>query len=583
MLRIPGAIRRRATVAFVIISVTVLVLAGRLVDIQVVHAAALTRESNSEKTVTTATHGMRGSIVDDTGATLATAVTRYNVQISPYTAEQSGATAMTDAADKIGQVTGLGGPRILSIISAALKINPHSLYAQVVNSIGPSTYDRLVALNVPWMQFIPHQERAYPDGAVAGNILGFVNDSGQAQAGVERADNACLASTNGQTTSQEGADGVTIPGTTLTQKKSRDGGTLKLTINADLQWFAQQQLANVVPALGAQFGMVTVADAKTGQLRAVAQYPTVDPNDVSRTSSSFWGSLAFSTPFEPGSTFKSLTAAALIDQGLATPTTHVLTPGVFTAPGVSLGDAWPHGPIRLTLTGVLMMSSNVGMSILGQRLPDSVRYNYLKQFGIGQPSGIAFPGQSTGLLNPVSEWDAQTKYATMFGQGVSATQIQMVSAYQALANNGVRVPLSLVQGCTLPSGQTVDVPHPTPKRVISAATSHTLMGMLETIPSQGEDANLLKIPGYLIAAKTGTAQEPNGNGGYVSNKYYVSVMGAVPANDPQYVISVNLGYPTTVTSSAAAAPLFRTITSQVIRQYSISPSPTAEPNDPPYY
>lgn len=583
----PKSLRRRSAVAVAFIAAAVLLLGGRLVDLQVVRAAVLQRQSVNAKSVDTTLFGSRGSIVDNTGVTLAATVMRYDVQVSPVAAEQNaktpGSASLVTQTNRIGAVTGQGGAKVLQIIQDALKQNPDSQYAQVIDGIDASTYNKLKALGITWMYFTSYQARTYPDGAVAGNIVGFVSGSGKPQAGVELADNSCLAGENGKETYQIGADGVAIPGSTVVEKAAKDGGTLKLTINSDLQWFAQQQLAQVVPSLGAQFGFVTIADAKTGALRAVAQYPSVDPNNIAATASNYWGSLAFTTPFEPGSTFKSLTSAALIDQGLATPTTHVLTPYEFNEDGASLHDAGYHAPEQLTLTGVLMLSSNVGMSILGQRLNDNVRYDYLKKFGIGASSGIAFPGQSDGILNPVSTWDAQTKFATMFGQGVSATQIQMVSAYQALANQGVRIPLSLVEGCTLPDGKTVDVPKPTPRRVVSASTANTVMQMLETVVTQGEDAKALTIPGYQIAAKTGTAQQPNGKGGYYADKYYVSVMGAVPANDPQYVVSVNIGYPTTITSSAAAAPLFKTIMSQVIKTYRIKPSTTPAPDDPPYY
>jgi cell division protein FtsI (penicillin-binding protein 3) len=581
------SLRRRSAVAVAFIAASVMLLGARLVDLQVVRAAVLQKESVNAKSVDTTLYGSRGSIVDNTGVTLAATVMRYDVQISPSAAEQSAKTAgqktLTKQADEIGAVTGQGGAKILQIIQDALKQNPDSQYAQIINGIDASMYDKLTALNISWVYFTSYQARTYPDGAVAGNIVGFVGSSGKPQAGVELANNSCLAGENGSETYQIGADGVTIPGSTVVQKAAKDGGTLKLTINSDLQWFAQQQLAEVVPSLGAQFGFVTIADAKTGQLRAVAQYPSVDPNNIDATSPNYWGSLAFTTPFEPGSTFKSLTSAALIDKGLVTPTTHVLTPYEFNEDGASLHDAGYHAPEQLTLTGVLMLSSNVGMSILGQRLNDNVRYDYLKKFGIGNSTGIAFPGQSDGILNPVNTWDAQTKFATMFGQGVSATQMQMVSAYQALANNGVRVPLSLIEGCTLPDGKTIDTPKPQPEKVVSAKTANTVMQMLETVVTQGEDSKALSIPGYQIAAKTGTAQQPNGQGGYYANKYYVSVMGAVPANDPQYVVSVNIGYPTTITSSAAAAPLFKTIMSQVIKTYRIKPSTTPAPDDPPYY
>lgn len=574
--------RRRTAATVVAIIAFVGILGFKLVDIQVVRASEIKKTSVIGQQVPSTLYGTRGSIVDANGVTLADTVLRYDVQVSPSVAVLD-KVAFTKDVNAIGAATGQGGAAVQKIISNALAVNPKSQYALVIKGIDVTKYDKLTALNIPWLHMTRNSTRVYPDGAVAGNLVGFVGSDGKPQAGIESSQNACLAAADGSQTYQQALDGTPIPGTTVTQKPATNGGTVQLTIDSDLQWFAQQQLAQVVPALGAKFGFVTVAEAKTGKLLTVAQYPSVDPNNVGATPPNFWGAMSFSTPFEPGSTFKALTAAALIDTGKATPASQVLTPYTFTSPnGANLHDAGYHAPERLTLTGVLMLSSNVGMSILGQRLSSQDRYNYLKAFGIGSSTGIGFPGESSGQLNPVSTWDDQTKYATMFGQGVSATQIQMVSAYQALANGGVRIPLTLVNGCKNADGTVTKAPQSTPTRVISAQTASTTLGMMESVITKGELAKQLNIPGYRIAGKTGTAQQPDGKGGYLPS-YYVSVMGVAPADNPQYVVSVNLGYPTTLTSSAAAAPLFKTIMSQVLKTYRVKPSTSTPPSYSPYY
>ncbi|MDQ1579230.1 MAG: hypothetical protein QOD05_5, partial [Microbacteriaceae bacterium] len=557
------------------------ILGFKLVDIQVVRASEIKKTSVIGQQVPSTLYGTRGSIIDANGVTLADTVLRYDVQVSPSVAVLD-KVAFTKDVNAIGAATGQGGAAIQKIISNALAVNPKSQYALVIKGIDVTKYDKLTALKIPWLHMTRNSTRVYPDGAVAGNLVGFVGSDGKPQAGIESSQNACLAAADGSQTYQQALDGTPIPGTTVTQKPATNGGTVQLTIDSDLQWFAQQQLAQVVPALGAKFGFVTVAEAKTGKLLAVAQYPSVDPNNVGATPPNFWGAMSFTTPFEPGSTFKALTAAALIDTGKATPESQALTPYTFTSPqGAKLHDAGYHAPERLTLTGVLMLSSNVGMSILGQRLSSQDRYNYLKAFGIGSKTG-AFAGESAGILNPVSTWDDQTKYATMFGQGVSATQIQMVSAYQALANGGVRIPLTLVAACKNADGTVTKAPQAAPTRVISAQTASTTLGMMESVITKGELAKQLNIPGYRIAGKTGTAQQPDGKGGYLPS-YYVSVMGVAPADNPQYVVSVNLGYPTTLTSSAAAAPLFKTIMSQVLKTYRVKPSTSTPPSYSPYY
>jgi cell division protein FtsI (penicillin-binding protein 3) len=295
--------------------------------------------------------------------------------------------------------------------------------------------------------------------------------------------------------------------------------------------------------------------------------------------------MMFQNQYEPGSIFKPLTAAALIDSGTATPDSHVVAPDLLEpGDGVEVRDDEYHDPQNLTMTGVLTESSNVGMSLLGTKMSDQKRYDYLKRFGIGSTTGTGFPGEITGELSSPSNWDAQTKYATTFGQGVTTTSAQMLSAYQTLANGGVRVPLTLVEGCKQANGTMTDTPSTKGTRVVSSKASKEVLNMLENVLKGGPISTLpnLQIPGYIVAAKTGTAQEPDGNGGYLPN-YYVSVMGVAPVDDPQYVVSINIGFPTTITSSRAAGPLFKTMMSQVLKDFRVQPSTAAPANYPDTY
>ncbi|ANF31027.1 penicillin-binding protein [Leifsonia xyli] len=574
-------LRRRTAVTVLAVAATVGILGAKLVDIQVVRADALQRQSVTAKEVSTPLLGNRGDIVDADGTVLATTVYTYTAAASPKDAIAGGRDKMVEAAAKIGAITGQGGDAVVALIDAALKADPKSQYVLIKSGMDVGTFDKLDKLPYPWLTFTKKQARSYPNGAVAGNLLGFLSAGGDS--GLEKSENTCLAGQNGEETYQRGADGVAIPGSTVVQKQAKDGGTLKLTIDGDLQWFAEQTLAQQVAATGSKFGFVTVAEAKTGKVKAIAQWPALDPNNIDATDPSYWRLQPLTDPREPGSTFKALTAAMLIDQGKATPTSQVLAPYSWkSGNGADLHDSGYHGPLRLTLTGVLMMSSNTGMSQLGKALSDQTRYDYLKKFGIGESTGLPYPDQSDGVLHPVSEWDDQTKYATMFGQGVSATQIQMVGAYQALANGGTRIPLSFVEGCEHPDGTVTDIPSAKATQVVSAQAASTTLGMMESVVTDGELKKQLQIPGYRVAAKTGTAQQPDGKGGYLPS-YYVSVMGVAPVDDPQYVVSVNLGFPTTITSSAAAAPLFHTIMSQVLKTYRVKPSTSSPAGYPPYY
>jgi cell division protein FtsI (penicillin-binding protein 3) len=319
---------------------------------------------------------------------------------------------------------------------------------------------------------------------------------------------------------------------------------------------------------------------KDAAIMAAADYPSVDPNNVNGVKNTELGSRIFSTPYEPGSTFKPMTAAMLIDAGKASKSTQIVAPGrIYFPNGQYIKDVWDHGDLHMTTAGVLMNSSNTGISILSKRLSKSTRFDYFTKFGVGQKTAVTFPGQSPGLLRPTSGWDQITNFAVAFGQGVSATSAQMASIYQTLGNDGVRLPLKLVEGCTLPDGTVIDVPEQSEGvRAVSAKAAKDTVAMLETIPTIGPLAPLLNIPHYRVAAKSGTAQVESG--GVYTSARTVSVAGLIPADDPQYAVVVTLYKPATIRSSVAAAPTFKKIMTQVIKTFRIEPSTTKAPSIP---
>ncbi|MFC4244810.1 peptidoglycan D,D-transpeptidase FtsI family protein [Gryllotalpicola reticulitermitis] len=593
--------RRRTTFVLVLVLALVTSLVYKLFDIQVVQAQALSAQAAERRGTAVTTYGARGDIVSDDGTLLAGSVLRYDFIASPinalseYTDAQGKALPQAQAltklaADpvmaKLSTITGTPVKTFIADFQGALRANSQSQYAPLVTNVDVPTFDKIQALNIPWLTPVSHPSRTYPDGAVGGNIVGYVNSAGDGAEGLEQQYQQCLQGDNGEETYQRSQDGVAIPGSTKVTKAAKQGGTLETTLNSDLTWFLDQNVATAVKQLGAQFGQASVIDIKSGEIKAAAQYPSVDPNNIDGVPAAYRSkSMMFSNQYEPGSTFKALTAAAMVDTGYATPASHVMTPDTLQGVnGVDISDAEYHPTEDMTLTGILMNSSNVGISELGANMSDQTRYDYYKKFGIGSPTSVPFPAQASGQLTSPSTWDAQTKYATMFGQGVSATMAQMVQAYQAMANGGVMVPLSLVKGCKQSDGTVTDAPKKTSTRVIKASTSKTMLDMLESVVQQGTNAPVLKTPGYRIAAKTGTAQEPNEQGtGYVQGEYYVSVMGVAPVDNPQYLVDVNIGFPTKIKMSNGVAPLFHTVMSQVLKTFRVSPSNSAPSMLPPYH
>jgi cell division protein FtsI (penicillin-binding protein 3) len=431
------------------------------------------------------------------------------------------------------------------------------------------------ALKIPWIYAQLHPSRTYPNGAVAGNIVGFVGTDGP-QAGLERAEDECLASTNGQSTYEKGRDGIQLPGSTVTKTEPKNGGTLKLTIDSDLQWSVQQQIASKSIKIGAKWATAVVVRVKDGHIMALADYPSVDPNNVNGVPTTALGSLAFSTPYEPGSTFKPMTVAMLLDQKKITPRTNIVVPGrIYFPNGQYIGDVFSHSDLRLTPTGVLALSSNVGISVLSKRLDKQTRHDYFAKFGIGTKTAVHFPGESNGSLRPAQDWDQITRFAVAFGQGVSATSAQVAGVYQTLGNGGVRVPLSLVAGCEWPDGTITQLPSTEGTRVVSDSAAKQTVAMLENVVTQGPLSGALTIPGYNIAAKSGTAQVAS-HGNY-TNRRVLSVAGLVPAENPEYAVVVTFGMPATMMTSAIVAPTFTKIMTQVIKTFRVEPSTRPAP------
>jgi cell division protein FtsI (penicillin-binding protein 3) len=577
----PRRSRRRLALAIVVVFAIVGVFAARLVDIQLVQADQLNADSLSKRAISIPTYAARGKIIDSNGVVLADTVNRYDVTASPenialigsggFTRKAKDGTKSTvtvmEAATEIATLTKQDPATVFQTLTK----HPTSNYALVTKEVDTATMRAIGALDIPGIYFQLHPARTYPDGSVAGSLVGYMNTDGPG-GGLELGDNKCLQSTDGSSTYEQGADGVQIPGSVVTTKASTPGGTLKLTIDSDLQWFAQQAIAEQGTAIGAQSGTAIVLRVKDFHLMAVADWPSVDPNNINGTPLGNVGSLAFSAQYEPGSVFKAMSAATIIDTGTGTSTMQATVPWHWVSPeGAIVNDFAPHPIQHLTLTGVLQNSSNVGISMLGSQVPEKTRLEYMKRFGLDQTTAVKFLGEATGSIQPLP-WDSQTHYNVLYGQGVSATALQVAQIFGTLGNGGLRLPTTLVESCTKPDGTVTDVPSTTGIRVVSETTAKTVTNMLESVVQGGDLSQAVKIPGYRVAGKSGTAEVAS-NGRYTGDRV-VSFAGIAPAENPQYVVVVTYTKPATMKSSAAAAPTFKKIMSQVLTKYRVPPSTT---------
>ncbi len=574
--------RRRTVLALAVIVAVMCGFLVRLVDIQVVSAAAnVTQSVDWSLGTSREIDGARGKIVDSNGTVLAESQLVYDIDMDPSimlgleTAKTPPKLPWAQASDKIAQILGEKGDAIRAVVADRLKEDPEAKWVQLKKGVSADQFLKLRALDLVYLQPNPRSVRVYPNGAVAGNLIGFIAGNGDKE-GLEEAQNQCLSATKGKESFLTGKDGVVIPGSQQ-EKPAIDGGTVKLTINTELQWYLQQMISEEVKAQAAKAGTVTVVEVGTGKIRAAAEFPSVDPNDPGAVNPEDRGSRIFSTSFEPGSTFKAITAASVMEYANADASTSITGASSHEEfpNGAVINDAFEHPAYDYTLAGALIDSSNVALSKFGDMVTDQQRYDELVKFGVGSKTAIDFPGEASGIIHPVKDWDYQSHYTTTFGQYYTVTAPQVASAYQAIANGGVKIPLSLVESCTDGTGRVTYAPAPKPQRVFDATKDAELSRMIENVAEQGSVSDLIKVPGYRIAAKTGTAQKPDPEtGAYKEGIYFTSMVGYAPADHPEYVVVVTLDEPTRVTSSAATAPAFQKAMTQVLKTYRVQPSTT---------
>jgi cell division protein FtsI (penicillin-binding protein 3) len=421
----------------------------------------------------------------------------------------------------------------------------------LARNVPQSAADRVKALNEPGVDMTPSYTRAYPNGDLAANIVGFTDASAKTgalrgEAGLEEEYNSVLAGRAGSEEEEESPEGTPIPLTEANLSPAVPAKSLRLTINAYIQNEAEQVCQQRVAQTSARDCSIVVMQPHTGAILAMAQWPTYNPSDV--TSVAQTTNIAVSNVFAPGSTLKPVTVAAALEKGGQTPMSPYTIPDqIVMDHQFTFHDAEYHPTVRYTIAGIVAHSSNVGMVQVAQHITPMQQYDYLRAFGLGSVSGLGAPGESAGLLPRPGSADywGDDRFEFSFGQGLGVTAIQMASIYATIANGGVRVQPTLVAGTTSSTGAFTPAPRPPRRRVILAKTARELMTILQQVPEvdaqAGEPWGL--IPGYLVAAKTGTAQVPDPGDPGCLCQYGSSYIGIAPANHPQIVVAVNIQDP----------------------------------------
>ena len=530
----------------------------------------LAQEARDKRLSTYAVIGARGEITDRDGVALASSVERYNISVNQLlVGEYKGDGTPEDPPGALGVARRLAP--LLDKDPAVLggELVGDRKFKYLVKGVLPSVAREIFSMRLPGINIDKVADRVYPNGNLAGNVIGFVNSNGQGLEGLEAALDDRLKGTPGTEVVERGAKGQRVPGGYFEDTPATTGESVRLTLDSDIAWKAQSLLDAQVKATGSDSGTVVVLDIPSGELLALADSGARDPNNPGDAAA---GSLApsISNVFEPGSTGKVITMAAVLEEGLATPTDTWTVPYQYTIEnGQVFKDSHPHETQRLTTTGVLAESSNTGTVQIGSLLTIDQRYAWLERFGLGSRTGVELKGESPGSF--ADRNNNRTPYAVLFGQAVAVNALQATQVFATVANGGVRVQPHIIKGWTSPDGRYTESDEPARTRIISKETADTVMTMLESVVDDGTGSSAA-IPGYRVAGKTGTAQNWV-NGG--KQGITASFIGVVPADEPRLAISVILHNPrTSEYGGVVAAPVFREIGTYALSELGVPPSGT---------
>ncbi len=539
------------------------IYAGRVFDLMVLKGGDLAAMGQNQRSRTLPLPADRGPIYDSEGAPLAITVESRNV-----TADQNLISDPAGAAARLSPMLGIDQATLQQ------KLTGDDIFVYVAKGLTPEQWRQIKALKIQGIFSEKTTERTYPAGTLGANILGYVNAEGVGSGGLEMSLDDRLKGVDGSRTFEQGAAGQAIPSAEDLLRAPVPGQGVQLTINRDIQYVAQRAIATRVREANAESGTVTVLEAKTGRVLAMATAPTFDPNNYRTANPDDMGNRPVSEIYEPGSTGKVLTMSAVLEEGKARPRSKMTVPPTLTRGGHTTNDHTPHGTLQLTLNGVLAESSNIGTILFADRIGGDKLYEYQRKFGMGQPTGLNFPGEEMGLLPKPENWWPTTFQALAYGQSYSLTSLQVAGVYQTIANNGVRLVPRLIDGYVNSDGTFEPAATEPGVPVVSRKTAKTMSRMLENVVTEGT-GKIAAIPGYRVAGKTGTAERAV-NGGY--SGYSASFIGFAPADDPEIVVQVVLQDPKNGHyGGVLGGPVFKTVMSYALQELKIPPSGTKSP------
>ena len=559
---------RRGGILTLLVVIALTIFAARLIDLQAVRGESLAAAALDQRLRTVPIVAGRGSIVDIFGEPLAVTVEARNL-----TVDQTLVTDPTAVAIALSPILRMDIGELISRLTGERR------FVYVAKELTPDTWRRIEALRLPGVFSEETARRIYPGEDLGANVIGFVGADGIGAGGIEYAYDAVLAGTAGSLTFERGPGGRVIPTAQREQVDATAGASVQLTIDRDIQHIAQSAIAAQVASSRADSGTVVVMDPRTGQILALAEAPTFDANSAGEAAAGDRGNRALSAVYEPGSTSKVMTIAAVVDQGMATPYSTFTVPSGLKRGDKVFHDSEPHGTLKLTLAGVMAKSSNMGTILAAERIGGRTLYEYLKKFGIGEETGLNFPGESSGKVPKYKDWTATSFPTIAFGQGLSVNAVQAASVYATIANDGLRVQPSLVAGVLNADGSVERPPAPVVTQVVSAETAKQVRAMLESVVGEGGTGTNAKIPGYRIGGKTGTAMYVDPTCGCYRDGVVASFIGMAPTDDAQLVVAVSLVNPRIGRyGGELAAPIFKKVMTYALQARQIPPTGTRPAN-----
>ena len=561
-----------------------LALVLRLVAVQVLHSSKYAAAARQESSTVVSLPAIRGGIFARNGAPLAMSVPTDDVIADDF-----------QVAHPVTLAAALSPLVGVPAATLAPELHQKSGYVVLARQISQSAGQHISKLAFPGITLVSDAKRIVTNGNLASPVLGFTNSKGGA-AGLEYGDNSLLAGIAGKETILASPSGVALPQSPVTDKVNSKSGTgIELTLDTQLQYETEQALAGEIETSQSLSGTAIVEDVKTGQILSMANLVTTHPNapvlaQAPAAQTTAGGVIpigpndrvtesanndALTKLYEPGSVFKLVTFSAALQDGIINPNTVFSVPDQIKLDGSTFHDADPHPTEDLTATQILAQSSNIGTSEIAQDLGEQRLLAQVKNLGFGEPTGLDFPGESPGLLATAAQWEPTDFVSLPIGQVDAVSALQVLDAYNAVANGGMFVQPKLVEGTVGPSGTVTATPASPTHRAFSPTVDSQLTTMLEQVVDSGTGASAA-VPGYTVAGKTGTSQIPTtGQDSYVTGAYMASFVGFAPVNNPTLSIIVVLDRPTPIYGGTVAAPVFSQIMSYALHRYDIPTTPGA--------